>query len=122
MINKNNPRYLNELAQLQMVEKYDVVHTINLDWFECNVSGAFIQGEDAKERYSWDNDRIVLARKGDLEKCGTKLYKYSYDVIIDGKPFGKCHCSPRAPEIIPPDTIQFQLYNHVLMRRAVLQI
>ncbi len=96
-------------AQMNRRE-FKVLHTINLDWFEVMASGAFIDGGQAEEKYEFDNGRIVLAMKGH----GTKIFKYSYEIFFKGKLFGKCHCHPRAAEILKPDYIQFQVSNNVL--------
>lgn len=103
-------QYERAIERMTSKEPFVVEHTINLDWFEAMASGAFINGDDVKERYEFDNGRIVLARKG----TGTKIFKYGFEIYLDGKLFGKCHCSPRAAEILKPDYIQFQVQNNVL--------
>jgi hypothetical protein len=106
-----DPRKANELAQMEGFRKpFKVLHTINLDWFEAMASGVLVNGDDAKETYEFDNGNIVLAKKGN----GTKVFKFTYEVYLKQKLFGKCHVSPRSPEILRSDFCQFQVCNNVL--------
>ncbi len=114
-MNLSDPRYLFEQAQLRLCEKrFKVEHTINLDWFECMLSGVLIDGQDAKESYSFDNGNIILAKKGG----GTKIFQHSYEIYFNQKLFGKCHLCPRSPEILRADFIQFQLCNNVMYEQG----
>lgn len=87
-------------------EKY----TINLDWLELMCSGNLVEYDVALEKYSYDNGNLILAKLS----TGTKIFKYSYEMFFQGKLFGKCHVSPRNPEILKSDAIQFQIENNKL--------
>lgn len=103
-------QYERAIERMTSKENFVVQHTINLDWFEAMLSGAFINGDNAQEKYEFDNGQIILAKKG----TGTKVFKHGYEIYFKGKLFGKCHCHPRAKEILRPDYIQFQVCNNVL--------
>jgi hypothetical protein len=92
-----------------------VQHCINLDWFEVMISGRLVENDLPEETYEFSegfglNRNIVFAKK----ELGTKIFKYSYDIYLNGKLFGKCHCCPRSENILRSDFIQFQVQNNVL--------
>ena len=87
-----------------------------MDWLEFMVSGCFISNDQALDKYEFENGKIIFAKKGN----GTKLYKYSYEIFYNTKLFGKCHCSPRSPEILKADSIQLKIENNVLYELGYL--
>jgi hypothetical protein len=86
-----------------------VNYTVNLDWFEVLLGGEMIEYDSPLDNYSYDLGNIVFNKK----PMGTKFYKYSYDVMFRGKPFGSINIIPRMTTI-QKNTIQFQAVNNVL--------
>jgi hypothetical protein len=103
-------QYERAIERMTSKETFVVEHTINPDWFEAMASGAFIEGDNAKEKYEFDNGNIILSRDGE----GSKVFKHRYHVYVKEKLFAKIHCHPRMDKILKPDYIQFQVMNNVL--------
>lgn len=103
-------QYERAIERMTSKGEFVVQHTINPDWFEVMASGAFIEGDNALEKYEFDNGNIVLAKK----EMGTKIFKHGYELYIKNKLFAKLFCHPRMENILKPDYIQFQVVNNAL--------
>jgi len=83
---------------------------INVDWFQAMVRGGLVR-EHPLEKYQYSAGAVVLKRN---HKRGSKHFKYSYDVSVNGKEYGYIFCAPRNEAILNPHFIQFQVNNNVL--------
>lgn len=92
---------------------------INLDWFECMVSGKLVEYGVGLDAYEYDGGRIILqlVKEGRM-KSGTEFFKYAYKIFIDGKKFADILCETRNVALIKKDLIQLQLTNNVLYEVA----
>jgi len=87
-----------------------VKYTCNLDWFEQILIGEIPNFDSEREEYVFNADRIAIVKR----KKGSKHFKYSYDIIIDGRKFAKMQMKPRHTEIMPDNFMMFQMKNNVL--------
>ena len=87
-----------------------VESVINMDWFECMLTGNISADLDFPESIKIEGLNCRLHKKS----YGTTHFSIIYDIIMDGREFGTVLASPRKGNKLPPDFIQFQAKNHVL--------
>jgi len=83
---------------------------INLDWFECMLTGHIGPELDFPTSYKIPD----LNARLHLRNYGTTHFQHVYDVILDGREFGTLLARPREGNKLQPDFLQFQAKNHVL--------
>ncbi len=86
-------------------------YAITTDWFSAILSAdaGLIDFESPLPLYSFDFGHIVFKK---MELCAP-MFKHGYEIILDGKDFGRVHVSPRSKAIFKENEMQFELCNNI---------
>lgn len=87
-------------------------YTINVDWLEAIISGYTLTEKDCSTLSIKTGEQLSIYR----EKGGTKLFRASFTLYVNAKPFMKLLCEPHEKSIIPSDHMQIQILNEQFYR------
>lgn len=87
-------------------------YTINVDWLEGILSGYVLTDRDCITHNLPNGEQLSIYK----EKGGTKLFRSSFSLYINAKPFMQLFCDPHERSIIAPDHMQIQIKNEQFYR------
>lgn len=86
---------------------YQTKYVINVDWFQCLLSGNPFKTFENISVYEFPNSEFTAVK----EKIQTPHFLNAFRIVRNGRPFAQVLTHPRNPEILGHDTIQVKVEN-----------